>query len=383
MGFPGAKITVSNGNLLREITALDAVPCLVATVKEVGNINALRPIYNLQDAEQKGYEKDKEPFMWGLIKEYYQELGGKQLLYIYGTKADKTMESVLDVTSADGLQNALRQSNGAINMVAVARSPEAAYNAGTDFLDTDVAKAVAKAKILAETQQSKNMPLRIFIEGRVANEEATNNYKPKEQANGYAAVVLGGTTKGNGSAAVSLALAHAVKYPAHVKLGSGQNGALTAENIYIGSKPIEKINEMETLHDAGFLTFHHRTGVAGYFFGVDNMCSDDDFRILVHGRVIDKAQRIASIAFQPFVENFVTLKSNGSINDSEASYIENVIESSLWAGLRGQVSDIAVEVDRSVNLANTSNLPVDIKVLPLGYLTWINIRLGLTATINK
>ena len=383
MGFPGAKITVSNGNLLREITALDAVPCLVATVKEVGNINALRPIYNLQDAEQKGYGKDKEPFMWGLIKEYYQELGGKQLLYIYGTKADKTMESVLDVTSADGLQNALRQSNGAINMVAVARSPEAAYNAGTDFLDTDVAKAVAKAKILAETQQSKNMPLRIFIEGRVANEEATNNYKPKEQANGYASVVLGGTTKGNGSAAVSLALARAVKYPAHVKLGSGQNGALTAENIYIGSKPIEKINEMETLHDAGFLTFHHRTGVAGYFFGVDNMCSDDDFRILVHGRVIDKAQRIASIAFQPFVENFVTLKSNGSINDSEASYIENVIESSLWAGLRGQVSDIAVEVDRSVNLANTSNLPVDIKVLPLGYLTWINIRLGLTATINK
>ena len=383
MGFPGAKITVSNGNLLREITALDAVPCLVATVKEVGNINALRPIYNLQDAEQKGYGKDKEPFMWGLIKEYYQELGGKQLLYIYGTKADKTLESVLDVTSADGLQNALRQSNGAINMVAVARSPEAAYNAGTDFLDTDVAKAVAKAKILAETQQSKNMPLRIFIEGRVANEEATNNYKPKEQANGYASVVLGGTTKGNGSAAVSLALARAVKYPAHVKLGSGQNGALTAENIYIGSKPIEKINEMETLHDAGFLTFHHRTGVAGYFFGVDNMCSDDDFRILVHGRVIDKAQRIASIAFQPFVENFVTLKSNGSINDSEASYIENVIESSLWAGLRGQVSDIAVEVDRSVNLANTSNLPVDIKVLPLGYLTWINIRLGLTATINK
>ena len=383
MGFPGAKITVSNGNLLREITALDAVPCLVATVKEVDNINALRPIYNLQDAEQKGYGKDKEPFMWGLIKEYYQELGGKQLLYIYGTKADKTMESVLDVTSADGLQNALRQSNGAINMVAVARSPEAAYNAGTDFLDTDVANAVAKAKILAETQQSKNMPLRIFIEGRVANEEATNNYKPKEQANGYAAVVLGGTTKGNGSAAVSLALARAVKYPAHVKLGSGQNGALTAENIYIGSKPIEKINEMETLHDAGFLTFHHRTGVAGYFFGVDNMCSDDDFRILVHGRVIDKAQRIASIAFQPFVENFVTLKSNGSINDSEASYIENVIESSLWAGLRGQVSDIAVEVDRSVNLANTSNLPVDIKVLPLGYLTWINIRLGLTATINK
>ena len=82
MAFPGAKIKVSSGNLLREIAVLDAVPCLAATVKETSNIKVLRQVYSLQDAEQKGYTEAKEPFMWGLIKEYYEELGGKQLLYI-------------------------------------------------------------------------------------------------------------------------------------------------------------------------------------------------------------------------------------------------------------------------------------------------------------
>lgn len=382
MAFPGAQIKVTNGNLLREITVLDGVACIAATVKEADNINTLRQVYNLSDAEQKGYTEAKEPFMWGLIKEYYQELGGKQLLYVYGTAETQTMTDVLNVTSANGLTKALRQSNGEINLVAVARKPVSSYNAGNGFLDTDVATAVTAAKVLAEAQQANNTPIRVIIEGRVANEAATNNYKPKEQANGYAAVVLGGT-KADGSAAVSLALARAVKHPANVKLGNGQNGALTAESIFIGSKPIEERLDMEALHDAGFLTFHNRTGAAGYFFGVDNMCSADDFRILVHGRVIDKAQRIAAMAFLPFVENSVTLKSNGSIDDSEASYIENVIEASLASGLRGQVSGIVVEVDRMANLVNSSTLPIEVRVLPLGYLTWITVRLGLTASINN
>ncbi len=382
MAFPGTQIKVTNGNLLREIAVLDGVACIVATVKETDNINVLRQVYNLQDAEQKGYTEENEPFMHGLIKEYYEELGGKQLLYVYGTAETQTMTDVLNATAANGLTKALRQSNGQINLVAVARKPASGYSAGNEFLDTDVATAISAAKVLAEAQQANNTPIRVIIEGRVANEAATNSYKPKEQANGYAAVVLGGT-KTDGSAAVSLALARAVKYPAHVKLGSGQNGALATERIYIGTKPIEERLDVETLHDAGFLTFHRRTGTAGYYFGVDNMCASDDFRILVHGRVMDKAQRIASLAFLPFVENFVTLKPNGTIADSEASYIENVIGASLASGLKGQVSDIAVEVDRTANLVNTSSLPVDIKILPLGYLTWINVRLGLTASINN
>lgn len=129
------------------------------------------------------------------------------------------------------------------------------------------------------------------------------------------------------------------------------------------------------------MTFHHRAGTAGYYFGVDNMCSTDDFRILVHGRVIDKAQRITVLAFLPFVEDFVRLNPDGTINNTDASYIENVIETALRSKMNAQFSDVKVIIDRNANLVNTSNLPLSIQVLPLGYLTWITVNIGLAAQI--
>lgn len=39
----------------------------------------------------------------------------------------------------------------------------------------------------------------------------------------------------SGSAAVSVLLARATQYGAHVKVGNGQNGALTVQQVYIGT----------------------------------------------------------------------------------------------------------------------------------------------------
>lgn len=381
-GFPGVNIGVSSGNLLREVTVADTVPCLVATVATPGSIGKLQEVYSLADAESKGFTQEAEPFMHRLLQEYYTELGGKQRLYVFGTAETQTMADVLDVTSDSGLKGALRQSNGSITLVAIARKPAEGYNAGTGFLDTDVTAAVTAGKALAAAQQKAGAPVRMLIEGRVAKDTAANTYKPNEQGNGYVGVVLGGT-EADGSAAVSIALARAAKYLAHVKLGSGQNGSLVASSFYIGSKRIEERLDMDTLHEAGFLTFHQRVGVAGYFFGRDNMCTDDDFRVLAHGRVIDKAQRIVQTALVPFIESSVRMKADGTIDDADASYIENVAESALLSGLSGQVSGVQVAVDRDSQLAQGSTLGVEVKVLPLGYLTWISVRLGLTASLKS
>lgn len=180
MAFPGIKIEVTNGNLQQAIGVSDGTPCLAATATQAGNINVLQRVYNLQEAEQKGYTEAKEPFIWGLIKEFYQELGGNKLLYVYGTAETATMADVLNATKADGVKKALTESNGEINLVAVARKPASGYNAGTGFLDTDVAAAVTISKTLAQAQQAANTPIRIFIEGRVANATASNTYQPKQ-----------------------------------------------------------------------------------------------------------------------------------------------------------------------------------------------------------
>lgn len=380
MGFPGVSISVENGNLLKSITVLDGVPALVTTVATAGLIGAPKKIYSLADAVSKGFTSTAEAFAYNQIKEYYNELGGNQALYIMGVAETVTMADALTYTNASGVMKLLNLYPD-VNLVAVSRKPAAAYAAGAAFLDSDVAAAVTASKTLCSSRQAKNLPLRVFVEGRVANEAVENTYTPNAQTNGYAAVVLGGTSA-NGSGAVSLALARAVKYAAHVKLGNGQNGKLSVDQLYVGTKKIEERLDMDALHDAGFLTFHSRPGVAGYFFGRDNMCSDDDFNILVHGRIIDKAQRLVAIAYVPYLENSVRMNSDGTINENDASYLEKVAEQAINSAMGSQISDVEVSVDETTNIIETETLPVTIKILPLGYLTWITVTLGLTTSTD-
>lgn len=380
MPFPGVNVNVGNGNLLRQIAVLDAVPALMVTVETQALVAAFMEVYSLADAESKGFTEAAEPFAHKLLEEYYNELGGKQRLFLFGMDASMTMAEALTASEANGVSKLLRLGLGDINLVAIARKPALNYNPGTAFLDADVAAAVTASKSVAEAMQVANKPLRLFIEGRVADASKTNAYKPNEATNGFAGVVLGGTTN-DGSAAVSLALARACKYGAHIKLGSGENGALSASQIYIGTDKLEDRVDMETLHDAGFITFMHRPGSAGYFFGVDNMCSKDDYHILVHGRVIDKVQRIAVEAYQPYVENGIRMEQDGSINATEAADIEAALKAAILAAMSEQISQVEVNVPLNQDVINTSSLSVEVKVMPLGYLSWITVNLGLAANL--
>ena len=380
MKLPGVTVKVSNGNLMQDVAVADAVPALVATVKTTSLVGKTAEIYSLEDAVSLGYTESAEPFMYNLIKEYYNELGGKQLLYVYGIAQATTMTKALTATEANSVAKLLLDTEGEVNLIAIARNPESGYSAGSGFLDKDVETAVTASKSLAESYQSQNIPFRVLIEGRVANESASNTYTPSEAGNGYAGVVLGGTSA-DGSAAVSIALARAVKYPAHVKLGNGQNGPLSALQIYIGTKPMEERLDLETLHEDGFIVFMHRTGSAGYYFGVDNMCESGDYRILVHGRVIDKAQRIAAKAYLPFIENDMRMESDGSINASDAIYLGSILETAIRAEMSEQISDVKVTVPVKQDVINTSNVNIQISVLPLGYSSYITINLGLTSQL--
>lgn len=380
MPFPGINTRVSNGNLLQSIAVLDAVPALMLTVSTPALVAATVEVYSLADAESKGFTEAAEPFAHKQLSEYYNELGGKQRLFVFGTPDSMTMAEALTYTEANGVSKLLRAGLGDINLIGVVRKPAVNYNPGNDFLDADVSAAVIASKTVGEAQQNANTPVRILIEGRVADASKTNTYEPNEATNGFAGVVLGGTAN-DGSAAVAVALARACKYGAHIKLGNGENGALSVSQIYIGTDKYEDRVDMETLHDAGFITFMHRPGSAGYYFGVDNMCSKADDHILVHGRVIDKVQRIAAAAYQKFVETGIKMEADGSINATEAKDIETTLESAIKAGMSDQISQVKVNVPLDQDVINTSTLTVEVKVMPLGYLTWITIPLGFAANL--
>lgn len=380
MPFPGVNVNVTNGNLQKQLNATDCVPALVATVTTSSLVAKPLKVYSLADAENAGITATAEPFAYALLNEFYTELGGTKLLHFMGTDAATTMEDVVKSTEPNGIMKLIRAAGGDITIMAIARDADDSYDAGSDFLDKDVKNAVIASKATAEALQKANTPVRFIIDGIVADETAANTFKPNTSTNGFAVVLVGGT-KNDGHAAVGIALARAAKYSSHVKLGAGSNGALSATQIYVGQTPFEECLNVETLHDEGFLTFMTRPGSAGYYFGCDNTCANDDYRILVHGRIIDRAQRIAAQAYLPFVEESIKMLPEGGIDPLDAAHIEATLDSSIRQYMSEQISDCEVVVPINQDVINTSTVNVQVKVLPLGYATWINVSLGLAASL--
>lgn len=381
-GTPSVKTNVTNGNLQRQVLVTDGVAGIVGTAKTAENIGKVRTVYSLDDAIKKGYTEAAEPFLYRHILEFYNELGGSQELWILGNEDTMTMELACTSTNQNGVKKLLNVSKGRVNLVGVCRNPAASYDAGTGFLDQDVKKALVTSKVLGQYQQSINRPVRILIEGRVKNESVTPIDEPTSSENTYSGVVLGGT-KNDGSASIGVALGRAVKYPAHIKLGDGMNGILSVTSAYIGTRPVDEYDpvELNNFTNAGYIHYHTREGVSGYYFSVDKMAGIDDFHILVHGRLIDKAQRISTSSSTPFLETNVRMTKDGKINDSDALYLEQNIKTQLLLHMSDQISDADVIISTDQNLIESSTLEQQIKIQPLGYMTWIIINLGLTKTI--
>ncbi len=378
-GTPKVTANVANGNLQRRIVVTDGVAGIVGTANEIQNIGKVQVVVSLPDAEKKGYTKEREPFLHRQISEFYAEIGGSQDLWIFGVEDTMTMTDMVDVNHRNGVRKLLAYTQGKVNLVGVCRNPSEGYNAGNGFLDSDVQDALIKSKALGQYQQSINRPVRFLIEGRVNDLSATPIDEPKTTENTYSGVVLGGS-KNDGSASVGQVLGRACKYPAHIKIGNGQNGTLSNTDSFIGDKPLEEFEpaEMDAFSEAGYIHHHIREGIAGYYYSVDTMAGIDDFRNLALGRLMDKAQRIATTTAMPFLETSVRITKEGTINESDAMYIEQVIKSQLLAQMNGQVSDIDVIVPTDQDLINTNTLDIEVKIQPLGYLTWISIKLGLT-----
>ncbi len=379
-GTPKVSVNVQKNNLQRQILVLDGVPGIVAT--SATKIGEFERVFSLADAVEKGYTLEDEPFLYGIIEQFYNEIGGSFELAILGVEDTMTMAQMCTNTNLNGARKLLLSGAGAINLIGIARKPSQAYNPGNDFLDVDVVNALTTSRVLAEYQQSINRPVRFLIEGRVANLEDDTIFQPKTASNGYAGVVLGNDVS-DGSAGIGSALARACKFAAHVKIGNGQNGPLAITQAFIGDKAIEDFypEELDAFTNAGYIIAHKREGAAGYYYSVDKMASTDDYSILVHGRIIDKAQRILTAATTPFLETDIRINPDGSINATDAKYLENVCLQQLQSSMSEQVSGFAVSINTNQDVISTSKINIQGAVQPLGYTSYIIFDLGLTKTL--
>ena len=377
-GTPAVNVSVSSGNLLREVKKIDGVAAFVMT--STVHIGLVKEVFNLQDAIAKGYTLLAAPQIYRALEQFYTELGGSQKVYVMGVEDTMTLTQMVTSTNENGIKKLL-QAKRDITHVAIDRLPAGAYDPGEEFLDVDVPAAVLASKPLIEYQRTINRPFRLIIAAKV-NDLDADLYEPNTALNTGAMVVLGNNAAGTSYAA--LAIARTMKFGVHVKIGDGLNGPLSVAEAFIKDKPIEEFFpvQLDEFADAGFCVVHQREGSAGYYFGRDNMAGNDDFRILVHGSLIDKAQRIATAINTPFLESSVRMTAEGKINEADAKYLEETTKQAILAQMSGQISDVDVIISTDQNLIETPVLTETVKILPLGYLTWIKIEMGLTSNLS-
>ena len=116
--YPKVTVNVTNGNLQRSIAVEDAVCGICATAGSSATNGKLLEVYSLADAESKGVTAEAEPLIHKLVRQFYQELGGKQLLYIYGSD-DSPMDVIVGANTSTGLNKMLTLAGGKLNLVAV------------------------------------------------------------------------------------------------------------------------------------------------------------------------------------------------------------------------------------------------------------------------
>lgn len=498
MSLPKVTILYANGGLLAEVAALDGIAGMVGTGYTPALLGVPKVVYTLEEAEELGITEADEPCAYRHIKEFYAEVGGSQELHIMLFSEETTMAEMLDSTDVNAARKLIEAAEGRIRLLAVFREPDDAYNPGTSMFDDDVEDALTAAKTFCEGRLAELTPLRVLVEGRVANFETkatgsytitnpgsntntvtltveipgeedpvtlgaytvttgntadnvatglraainalngthgfsatgsgavvtfvpptgagaaandyvitatvtggvagtmvqlaggsdyvTNSFSPSTLSNGYAGCVVGGT-QNDGSASIGVVLGRAVKYPAHIKIGKVLNGPLSITDCYIGDEYIGKKDGERTinntrlgnLHGQGFISFMKHPGKAGYYIGIDRMASTDDYRRLAYGRVIDKAAVITAAVYIEQLQNEVPVNAAGKIDSLALAALESAITQQINIGMAGQFSALIVSINPDQDIINTETLRVKIRIQPLGYTSFIDIDLGLTA----
>lgn len=375
--LPKVSVAFSNGNLLQNIPAIDGYAALMGTGLTPANINKVFTVNSLLDAETQGITAVLEPVAHKHIAEFYTELAGNQKLYVLLTDEAVTMAQMLDANSISFANKIMMASNGDASIIGVFRTPPVAYAAGADFFDTDVQAALVAAKPLVKALNDKLMFTRILIAGRVAVETSTVIFAPKTLENDFAGVVLGDTVVGK-NACVGVALGRKQAYACNIKVGKVANGALNVNSIFIGTKPLATVTNLDDLHGKGVISFLTYPNKAGFFFGIDNMANTRDYRLLVYGCTIDACAKVAASVYIDELEAEVDTNADGTILEIDAVHLEDRIKQQVAVTIGDRISGFDALVDRTINIINTGKTAIKLRARPKGYNTFIDIDLGLT-----
>lgn len=138
-------------------------------------------------------------------------------------------------------------------------------------------------------------------------------------------------------------------------------------------------NKTPGMDAARFTTLRTITGIQGAYVTNARLFSatGSDFQYMQHGRVMDIGSKAVRQAILRYLNASVRVNSaTGAILEQDARAIETVVESQLRAAVGAFVTDVSVQVDRTVNMLSTNKLVLRHRIIPLGYAKAIEQEIG-------
>lgn len=393
--LPRVKIDFSNGALGSVTPSADCVVGMVITGSDVtgddkltiGNVYCLK---KFDDLTSLGVTDSNNAFLYKHVREFYQQGGDGQELWLMVVDAAVKPSEVLDKTNVYA-KKLIQVANGRIRILAVAHQPAGDYVAKlNDGLDEDVVGALIKGQELAEWATTQLFaPLFVVLAARGYKKTNITALPDLSEMNyNRVGLLIGDTVSGSEGAAIGLLAGRIAKCPVHRHIGRVKDGALLVENIYIDDED-PAVADVETLHDKGYITFRCFTGKSGYFFTDDPLACgiSDDYRSIARRRTVDKAYRIIYATMLENLNDEVPMTNDGYLVPSLVKSWEQEVVSaiSLQMTTNGELgtdpddsTDKGVQcvIDPQQNIIATSTIKVGAKVKPYGYAKYIDVELG-------
>lgn len=141
-------------------------------------------------------------------------------------------------------------------------------------------------------------------------------------------------------------------------------------------------SQLDSLHEKGYLFGTKYTGINGSYLNDSFTASalDNDFTYIENNRTIDKAIREINRVLLPKVSGPAYVDPDtGMIQASTASALESICDEVLDQMVKdGEVSGFKVYINPAQQILRTSKLEVVLKLVPVGTLREITVKIGLT-----
>jgi hypothetical protein len=387
MSFPNVNIQLASGQLGAVGAPSTAIPAMIVTGIGTVDIPLATPkvIYQLSDAEALGITESTHPFAHKQIREFYSGYASvsgsaKCALYIMLAVNTVTLCDMVDITK-DYAPALLKYAQGSVRLLGVARNAPAVYEPVlTDGIDKDSLDALALAQTLGNVwAQTEQAPIRTLIEGRAFEVDNLGDLADlKQRTSNRAGIVLWGTS-GDGVSSVGYTLGVKAALLFVRKISRVANGAHSfTGGVFVGDTALEDVSGLETIHDKGYITMRTFPTRDGYYFAGENMAvaDTDDYAILSRGLVIDEAQRIAYNTLLDELEKDVEVGADGQLLPGYVAYVEQRVVNAISMGLADQISGVRFSIPDGQNILSNNTTDCELGIVPLGYQTYINLKLG-------